>query len=293
MIPYPYNFVDMGGIDLAEANGTLVDGLYAKIVEAVNACGDVVLYNWKFAGIEIIPQHVTILMGDPIIINGAVQVSEQDLVIVPGINPDPPVIIQLSASENGEYFAGDYEADGFNPVNVSIPPPVLSPLQVTENGTFYPQQGVIGFNEVIVSVPAQYNGAIVGNFYLSGSSQFSAQYSVQNVLGNKNSNWWGGSSGSDQSLIFEFTEPTLITKIKFASAFQSGSSHWWTGSVEILVSDDGTTYESITTFSDLPDDNTQREYSILGSSHKYYKLLCKRPAGTSWYPGLGKLQMYV
>lgn len=126
MIPYPYNMVDMGGIDLAEANGTVVDGLYAKIVEAVNACGDVVLYNWKFAGIEIAPQHTSILLGDPIIINGAVQVTEQDEVTVPGINPDPPeppeppVLVQLAAVENGVYLPEDYEADGFSEVTVDV-----------------------------------------------------------------------------------------------------------------------------------------------------------------------------
>lgn len=296
MIPYPYNMVDMGGIDLAEANGTVVDGLYAKIVEAVDACGDVVLYNWKFAGIEIAPQHTSILIGDPITINGAVQVTEQDEVIVPGINPDPPpptVIIPLNANENGEYLADDYEADGFNPVNVAIPPPVLSTLHAFTNGSYYPQPGESGFDEVIVSVHGQSSVIVVGNFYLSGSSEYSTQYRVQNVLGDNASKWWGGSSGQDQSLTFEFTEPTSIAKIKFASAFQLGSSHWWTGSIEILVSDNGTSYESVTTLSDLPDDNVQREYSISTGLHKYYRLLCKRPSGTTWYPGLGQLQMYI
>lgn len=126
MIPYPYNMVDMGGIDLAEANGTVVEGLYAKIVEAVNDCGDVVLYNWKFAGIEIAPQYTSILLGDPITINGAVQVTEQDLVTVPGINPDPPeppeplVLVPIEITENGEYDPADYDADGFSSVKVSV-----------------------------------------------------------------------------------------------------------------------------------------------------------------------------
>lgn len=124
MIPYPYNMVDMGGIDLAEANGTVVEGLYAKIVEAVNACGDVVLYNWKFAGIEISPQHTSILLGDPIVISGAVQVTEQDLVTVPGINPDPPpppVLVPLTVAENGQFSPEDYDADGFSEVIVNVP----------------------------------------------------------------------------------------------------------------------------------------------------------------------------
>lgn len=132
MIPYPYNMVDMGGIDLAEANGTVVEGLYAKIVEAVNACGDVVLYNWKFAGIEIAPQHTSILIGDPIIINGAVQVTEHDEVTVPGINPDPPeppeptVLVPLSVTENGEYDPTDYDANGFSIVTVNVESPAAA-----------------------------------------------------------------------------------------------------------------------------------------------------------------------
>ena len=100
MIPYSYNMLDMEGIDLAEANGTIVPGIYAKIDEAVNACGDVVLYNWKFAGIEITPQYTSILLGNPIVINGAIQITSNDLVTVPGLNPDPPVLIPLSVSEN-------------------------------------------------------------------------------------------------------------------------------------------------------------------------------------------------
>lgn len=152
MIPYPYNMVDMGGIDLAEANGTVVDGLYAKIVEAVNACGDVVLYNWKFAGIEIAPQHTPILLGNPITINGAVQVTEQDFVTVPGINPDPPVLVQLFVTENGQYNPSEYDADGFSEVNVLVPDPQLTSLRVNENGTFFPPIGYAGFNEVIVAV---------------------------------------------------------------------------------------------------------------------------------------------
>lgn len=120
MIPYPYNMVDMGGIDLAEANGTVVVGLYSKIVEAVNACGDVVLYNWKFAGIDIAPQHTSILLGNPITINGAVQVTERDVVTVPGISPDPPVLLPITITENGQYSPLDYDVEGFGVVTVNV-----------------------------------------------------------------------------------------------------------------------------------------------------------------------------
>jgi len=174
MIPYPYNMVDMGGIDLAEANGTVVDGLYAKIIEAVNACGDVVLYNWKFADIEIAPQHTSILLGNPIIINGAVQVTEQDEVTVPGINPDPPApptILPLNVDENGEYSASDFDADGFDPVNVLIPPPVISPLEATQNGTFSPPSGVDGYAPVTVNV--QTPSPVISPFEATQNGTFS------------------------------------------------------------------------------------------------------------------------
>lgn len=123
MIPYPYNMVDMGGIDLAEANGTVVEGLYAKIVEAVNACGDVVLYNWKFASIEIAPQHTQILLGSSsLTINSLIQVTELDVVTVLGIDPPPPPIVPvepLTVNENGIYTAAP-PASGFNPVIVQV-----------------------------------------------------------------------------------------------------------------------------------------------------------------------------
>ena len=180
MIPYPYNMVDMGGIDLAEANGTVVDGLYAKIVEAVNACGDVVLYNWKFAGIEISPQHTSILVGDPIIISGAVQVTAQDEVTVPGINPEPPptpVIIPLSVNENGEYLAADFNADGFDPINVSTPSPVIAPLEATENRIYMPPSGVDGFAPVEVNVSGG-SGVIFVDSEYSTSGVFSYDKAV-------------------------------------------------------------------------------------------------------------------
>lgn len=166
MIPYSYNMVDMGGIDLAESNGTVVDGLYARITEAVNACRDVVLYNWKFAGIEITPQYTTILLGDPITINGAVQVTAQDLVTVPGINPDPPVLVPIEITENGEYSPLDYEADGFSEVSVEVstPLPVLVPIEITANGQYDPSDyEAAGFSEVSVDVSASLLTSLTAN----------------------------------------------------------------------------------------------------------------------------------
>jgi len=156
MIPYPYNMVDMGGIDLAEANGTVVEGLYAKIVEAVNACGDAVLYNWKFASIEIAPQHTQILVGEnSVLINSVIQVTEFDEISIIGLDPPTPVggIVPLEATENRTYTAVP-PVEGFNPVVVNVPfpdPPVLVSLTVSEPGTYIPSDyDADGFSSVVV-----------------------------------------------------------------------------------------------------------------------------------------------
>lgn len=134
MIPYSYNMVDMGGIDLVEVNGTVVPGIYEKIYDATNDCGDVVLYNWKFAGIDITPQYTQILVGNPIVINGVIQVTELDQITIVGVGPDPPeppepptpvVLVPLVVTENGTYDPADYEADGFSSVEVEVEAPVV------------------------------------------------------------------------------------------------------------------------------------------------------------------------
>lgn len=134
MIPYSYNMVDMGGIDLVEVNGSVIPGIYEKIYDAANDCGDVVLYNWKFAGIEITPQYTQILVGDPIVINGVIQVTELDQITIVGVGPVPPeppepptpvVLVPLVVTENGTYDPADYDADGFSSVEVEVVPPVV------------------------------------------------------------------------------------------------------------------------------------------------------------------------
>ena len=119
MIPYSYNMVNMGGIDLAEANGTVVEGLYNRLVIARNACGDLILYNWKFAEIEITPGICNTLdEGTSILINGLIEVTEQDEVTVLGIVPPVP-IEPLIANANGVYVAQS-PVSGFNPVTVNV-----------------------------------------------------------------------------------------------------------------------------------------------------------------------------
>lgn len=120
MIPYSYNMVDMGGIDLAEANGTVVPGVYEKIVEAMNLCGDLILYNWKFASINIPPSACSVLQqASSILINGLIQVTELDKVTVIGLPPPPVPVSPLEVTENGTYEA-EPPASGFNPVTVNV-----------------------------------------------------------------------------------------------------------------------------------------------------------------------------
>lgn len=153
MIPYSYSMVNMGGIDLAEANGTVVEGLYESITEAVNACGDVVFYNWKFAGIEITPTHVSsIVFDNAILINGLIQVSQLDVVTVIGLPPPIAPVSPLEVTENGTYEA-EPPASGFNPVVVDVPEPVLIEKEITENGEYIAvDDSADGYSEVTVNV---------------------------------------------------------------------------------------------------------------------------------------------
>lgn len=158
MIPFSYNMVDMGGIDLAEANHTVVPGLYEILTEAMNACGDVILYNWKFVGIEIVPSPYSILqLEDLITINGLIQVTELDQVTVVGIPPPIVPVEPLTADANGVYHAQP-PSSGFNPVTVAVPPPVIRPKIVTENGVYFTPEGVDGFNPVDVNVSGDKKG---------------------------------------------------------------------------------------------------------------------------------------
>lgn len=152
MVPYSYNMVDMGGIDLAEANGTVVPGVYERITEAMNLCGDVILYNWKFAGIGIVPSAYAILQQtSSILINGMIQVTELDEVTVLAIEPPPPPlepVIPLSVDDNGVYSI-DPPQSGYNPVTVALQ---FTELSVTENGEYTPESPYRGFSSVSVDV---------------------------------------------------------------------------------------------------------------------------------------------
>lgn len=153
MIPYPYKFVDFGGVDLAEINGLAVEGIYQRIIDSINRCGELVLYNWCFASIPIAPSYCDIELGDhQIIINDVIEIRQDDTVWVTGLIPDPPVMVPLSVDSNGEYSPLNYGAEGFSFVGVQVPPPALEQKAITENGTYLPSEGYYGFSSVNVDV---------------------------------------------------------------------------------------------------------------------------------------------
>lgn len=161
MIPYSYNFVNMRGIDLSKISETDMTGIYSEIVEASNLCGDVVLYNWKFAEIEIAPQHTHIIIGDPLIINGSMLISSLDEISLPGNAP------------------------------------LTTPLEAARNGVYNPPAGVVGYAPVIVSVPStepedwKTNGRILLNLDTSTGMKFL----IESVLTSRNSaNEWPSST---------------------------------------------------------------------------------------------------
>lgn len=165
MIPYSYNMVDMGGIDLAEANGTVVPGVYERITEAMNLCGDAILYNWKFAAIDIAPSAYAILQqANSILINGLIQVTELDQVTVIGLPPPIVPVSPLDVIENGIYEA-ESPSSGFNPVRVAVPPPVITPFIAESNGEYQVPQGVDGFNPITVHVESEGLVSINHNLY--------------------------------------------------------------------------------------------------------------------------------
>lgn len=204
-----FNMVDMGNIDLLEYNGSVVPGLYQRITEAVNSCGDAIFYNWMFAGISIPPYPQHVLTGDPITINGVIEITSSDLITVRGLNPETVVLVGLIANQNKTYLPSDYGADGFSSVTVDVEPPqppqtTLIPLLATENKIYNPSDyNADGFSTVEVNVPRPelyvltvsvsggYNGGAVLTvlydntelFRAVGSSPYNSSYTPDSYSG--------------------------------------------------------------------------------------------------------------
>lgn len=63
-------------------------------------------------------------------------------------------LIEKTFTENGEYLATDYDADGFSKANVAVPAPTLITKNITANGDYSASaDGVDGYSSVHVEVP--------------------------------------------------------------------------------------------------------------------------------------------
>lgn len=211
MIPYSYNMVDMGGIDLAEANGTEVPGVYEKIVEAMNLCGDLILYNWKFAGINIAPSAFSVLQqAHYILINGLIQVTELDQITVIGLPPPIVPVSPLEVTENGIYEASP-PASGFNPVRVDVPGyiPVIQQLTVNSNGEYEAPEGVDGYSPISVNVEGISHesslSVVDGEYINTGLLSQGTPYIVDG--------WFAATSS--RKLIFQISPLVLVAEIEF------------------------------------------------------------------------------
>lgn len=153
--PKIYNMVNLGGIDLATANGSAVPGIYQKITAALTSDHIEVFYNWKFADIVLPPSKVAIdvSVANQYIINEEILVKSDDTVGIIGFIRIP-IIEPLTAEENKIYNI-PIGIDGFGPVTVNVPapPPVLVQLNATVNDVYTPPTGYDGFDRVIVNVP--------------------------------------------------------------------------------------------------------------------------------------------
>ena len=150
MIPYTYHMVDMGGIDLAEANHTVVEGIFLKIEDALDDTRVLVLYNMYFAKIRIPPCYCNIVVeGGSIYINDSIEVSANDEITVIAIPPPLEPVIPLSVDDNGVYTISEPQS-GYNPVTVALQ---FTELSVDENGVYTPESPSRGFSKVTVEVP--------------------------------------------------------------------------------------------------------------------------------------------
>lgn len=152
MVPDKFNMIDMEGIDIITSQGEEIPGLYQKLVESITQCRYQCIYNWKFDGILIPPTYVEMTVIDDVVwINEGVSVDEEDVIRIYSLER-PSNLLPIAISANGDYLPPE-GYDGFNSVNVYIPPPVLDIIQITENGSYTPSQGVDGFSAVTVNVP--------------------------------------------------------------------------------------------------------------------------------------------
>ena len=294
-----YDMVDVGGLDLADIVGKTYIGLYNKLLAAMSSEYDTVLYNWYCAEILLPPADVTLEIDSDnfISINGIIFIRPNDTVFIPSMVVIP-VIEQLAVTENGTYIAPS-GVDGFSPVTVNVEQvqPVFETLSVIENGTYYPETGVDGFNQVTVNVstPVITDFLCPGYDEVSSDSEFGSLVSgmgqprAECAMGSKFKNWWGSANNSQHWIKIKLKTASVISQIRFANFWQSGSSTWYSANVKFQASNDNSTWVDLLSLTSLSESNTQRSYDLLGTTeYLYYRFLCN--STKSYYTGLGKIE---
>lgn len=223
MIPYTYNWIDMGGVDLADVMGKTYSGLYQRVIDGLNEALVAVFFNWYISGIRIVPSHLKAVLGiNKVTISGSIIINSDDTINIPTMST-APVIEELNIIENGDYSvpAG---VDGYSPVHVDVPdvPAVVESLSVTENGTYEAPEGVDGYNPVTVDIstspipkqPLNFDvdsGYVATGYwyYSPGSSTFSDVYEV--VSGHRYFLCLGQQVSTRFRCMFSSSNPALAT----------------------------------------------------------------------------------
>lgn len=249
MVPDKFDMVDMGGIDLIESQGVVVEGLYQRLAESITRCRYQCLYNWKFNGILIPPSYVEMEARDGSVwINEGVNVDENDVVHIYNLSP-PPDIIPLSVTENGEYYA-PVGVDGYNPVNVDV-----QSVRNYSNGVYGDTQitDISNFTRLYsTTIPFGRSGTRVNSALLLTDESVIASNQIVGWDGSNNAfydseNQIGAYGG------YNFGEVLYITKVKLWLGRYSAQNLNLNVSVEYLDQDDTwTELESLVISTTLP-----------------------------------------
>lgn len=124
------------------------------------------------------------------------------------------------------------------------------------------------------------------------SSYYTGFPGSQAVSGIDNSNWWGcGNSTVQQWIQVELSSAKTVSEIRFSTYWTNGSLTWQSAQVILQGSNDGSTFDTLGTFSSLPGTGYQLVNAITSSTaYKYYRCVCS--TSNSYWTGLGKLQFF-
>ena len=174
-------------------------------------------------------------------------------------------LIEKAVTSNGTYDPTDDDAEGYSIVTVDVP-----------------QSG--GGGDVTLAITGYYSG-------MSASSLYSGQI-PERAVGAQSNSWCGFNSKAQNWWMIELNEPMQVNTVKFANYYTAGGT-WYSDSVT-FQGGDGTTWTDLLTVSGLEQSNEQREYTIQDpDEYTYYRFVCNNTTATSYYTGIGKVQLFT